>query len=261
MKKNMNMLQGLAIFSVSIIFLLFVATHIQTRFGLLGLGITEIGLLVIALIGCLFLKSGWKETFPLKMVQFKAFIGSVFIFISVFCFSIGLSETLLYVFPDMSEKNKILTDFFSEGGLVLFLTSSLLPGICEETLFRGTIQTTLRRTKNTVVVVIIMGILFGLFHLDIYRFLPTMVLGMGFTYIMDKTRNLLYPIFFHALNNLVGILPVLLRKPMVITTELSMNTIKLIGTLFVCFSVGLLFLCLGIRRMNDKNTAMSVDNC
>jgi len=258
-----NMLIGFATIICSIAFLLLVAAPAQIRLGLLGLGITEIGLLVIALLGCLLLKSGLKDTFPLKRPRFTEFRGSAYIYISVYFFTIGVSILLLFVFPGMQEVSNALIEFFSEGGVLLFVVVSLLPGICEEALFRGTIQSAFRSMKSTAAIVIIVGGLFGLFHLDIYRFLPTMILGMGFSYIMIKTGNLLYSIFLHALHNFFGIIPILwgnasdaatsLGDAADVMAESGMNTLTLTGIVIAFFSIGLLFLRLGVRRLNDKN--------
>jgi membrane protease YdiL (CAAX protease family) len=253
MEKHKNIIPGLAIFICAIAFLLFLAAPIQNQLGLLGLGITEIGLLAISLVGALLLKGNFKEIFPIKRLSFKAFRGSAYIYIGIYCFTIGVSNLLLYLFPGMGEVNSEIYKFLSEGGILLLITVSLLPGICEEALFRGTIQSSFGGLKSTVAVVCIIGVLFGLFHLDIYRFLPSMILGMGFTYIMLKTGNLLYSAFFHALNNLIPILPILLGSVSVGITAPEMSATMLTGIIIVFVSLGLLFLRLGIRRLNNKN--------
>ena len=45
------------------------------------------------------------------------------------------------------------------------------------------------------------GIIFGLFHGSVWRFLPTAVLGGVLTYIMLETENMFYPALFHFTNN------------------------------------------------------------
>jgi len=253
MEKHKNIIPGLAIFICAIAFLLFLAAPIQNQLGLLGLGITEIGLLAISLVGALLLKGNFKEIFPIKRLSFKAFRGSAYIFLGIYCFQLGVSNLLLYLFPFMGEINSEIHKFLSEGGLLLLVTVSLLPGICEEALFRGTIQSSFSSLKSTAAMVCIIGVLFGLFHLDIFRFLPAMILGMGFAYIVLKTGNLLYSAFFHALNNLIPILPILLGNTSVGVTAADINATMLAGIIIVFVSLGLLFLRLGIRRLNNKN--------
>jgi membrane protease YdiL (CAAX protease family) len=76
-----------------------------------------------------------------------------------------------------------------------------MPAICEEALHRGFILSSCYYLKNKWVIILCMGIIFGIFHLDVYRFLPTAVLGMAMTYIMIETKNILLPALLHFFNN------------------------------------------------------------
>jgi len=249
-EKDRNIIIGLAAFACAILFLIFAAAPIQQRLGLLGMGITEIGLLIIAIGGSLLLKGGWRDVFPFKKPRFDEIRGSIYIYIGVYCLTIGLSYALMYFFPRMIEVNNAVTEFFSEGGIMLFVTVSVLPGICEEMLFRGTIQSSFRRVKSTVATVLIVGALFGLFHLSVYRFVPTMILGAGLTYVMVQTGNLLYTMVLHAIHNLIGILPILLGRSPGGASALSTDPVVLVGWVLVFCSLAVLFLRPGVRRLN-----------
>jgi len=249
-EKDRGILIGLAVVACAIVFLIFAAAPIQYRLGLLGMGITEIGLLAIAIGGCMLLRGGWREVFPFKKPRFSEIRGSIYIYIGVFGFTIGITNVLMFFFPGMREVTNALAEFFSEGGILLFVTVSLLPGFCEEMLFRGTIQSAFRRVKSTAAIVLIVSALFALFHLDLYRFLPTMILGAGLTYIMVKTGNLLYTMVLHALHNLIAILPILLGRASDNTAALFLP--GMLGIFIIYCSVGALFLRLGIRRLNGK---------
>ena len=252
MIKNKNILIGIGIFVTAIIFLLFLAFPLQVNLGLLGLGLTQIGLLIIAIVGGIVLKNNWKETFPIKKPNFKEFRGSLYIYIGIYFFTIAVANIMMYLFPGMAEVNDALMDFFSEGGILLIITVSIMPGICEEALFRGAIRSAFGDIKKTAVIVCIVGVLFGLFHLDVYRFLITMILGMGLTYIMVKTGNILYPIFFHLIHNLISILPVLLGGASVAdSAEEGLSGLMLVGIVILFFAISLQFLWLGIRRLNN----------
>ncbi len=62
------------------------------------------------------------------------------------------------------------------GGLVL--CAAVLPGIVEEALFRGVILTGLRRHLSPAAAVLITALLFAALHLDPWRFLPQLTLGL-----------------------------------------------------------------------------------
>ena len=65
------------------------------------------------------------------------------------------------------------------------------------------------RIRKEWLVVLIMGIYFGLFHANPLRFLPTAILGAAMSYIMLETENMVYSSAFHMVNNL---LPMLLQE-------------------------------------------------
>ena len=92
--------------------------------------------------------------------------------------------------------------FSGERSLALDLfTLAISPAICEELLFRGVILRASRARMGIPAAVVLNGILFGVFHLSIYRFFPTMILGMVLAVIVIRTRSIIPAMIFHFLNN------------------------------------------------------------
>ncbi len=85
--------------------------------------------------------------------------------------------------------------------LVVLATFALLPAVCEEILFRGAIQGLLRRSLPPLALCLVVGLLFGVFHLSLSRILPTGILGALLAYAALRTRSLAVPMVMHALNN------------------------------------------------------------
>ena len=79
---------------------------------------------------------------------------------------------------------------------------------------RGVILHTMYSVRREWMVVLIMGIYFGLFHSDPLRFLPTAILGALMSYIMLETENMVYSSFFHFVNNFLPLLLSLLMTGM-----------------------------------------------
>lgn len=52
--------------------------------------------------------------------------------------------------------------------------------------------------------VLLSGLLFGLFHLNLYQFFYAFALGIIFAYIYIRTSKLIYPIILHAIINFMG---------------------------------------------------------
>jgi hypothetical protein len=83
--------------------------------------------------------------------------------------------------------------------LTLFC-AALLPGICEETLFRGLVQAMLGRL-GAVKAVLITSLLFALFHFNPWNFLPPLFLGVSFGILTLRTGSTVPAMIAHATNN------------------------------------------------------------
>lgn len=112
----------------------------------------------------------------------------------------------------MEERAAGLIDRFMEvdtvGGLLfnLFMIA-VIPAIGEEFLFRGVIQKILTRMSgNSHWGIWISAFLFSLLHMQFYGFVPRMLLGGLFGYMLVYSGSLWLPIASHFVNNALGVL-------------------------------------------------------
>ena len=73
--------------------------------------------------------------------------------------------------------------------------------MCEELLFRGAFFGLWRTKASPWVACVVTAAAFGLFHLSIFRFFPTAVLGMALGALSLRSRSVLPGMLAHALNN------------------------------------------------------------
>lgn len=86
--------------------------------------------------------------------------------------------------------------------MINFIMIALLPALGEELVFRGVLQKLFfKMFKNIHVAIIITSILFSAFHLQFFGFLPRMVLGLFFGYLLYWSGSLWLPITAHFVNN------------------------------------------------------------
>lgn len=79
---------------------------------------------------------------------------------------------------------------------------AIVPAICEEFIFRGSLQRVfLRLIKNPHVAIWLSAAVFSAIHFQFYGFLPRLLLGAGFGYIYYWTGSIWYTVFAHFLNN------------------------------------------------------------
>jgi membrane protease YdiL (CAAX protease family) len=84
--------------------------------------------------------------------------------------------------------------------VALFLMA-LTPAICEEALFRGPILRGLATRFSPAVAAIITGALFGLYHVDVWRLLPTALLGVVLSGIALASDSIVPSMLAHFTNN------------------------------------------------------------
>ena len=88
------------------------------------------------------------------------------------------------------------------GLLANVLVVGFLAGLSEEIFFRGGMLKMFSRSGNyTHVAVWAVAIIFSAIHMQFYGFVPRMLLGAWFGYLLWWTRSLWVPIIAHALNN------------------------------------------------------------
>jgi hypothetical protein len=83
---------------------------------------------------------------------------------------------------------------------------ALVPGICEELLFRGYAQRQFERAAGPVGGVLLSGLLFGAYHLRPSQLLPLVVLGVYLAYLTWRTGSLWSAVGVHVAHNGLAVL-------------------------------------------------------
>ena len=103
---------------------------------------------------------------------------------------------------------KAVTDSFLSGNtlpqmLGCILLMGVLTGLSEEMLFRGALQGTLLQSRNTHFSIWLAAFVFSVLHFQFFGFVPRLLLGAIFGYLLVWTGSLWVPIIAHTLNNSV----------------------------------------------------------
>ncbi len=88
--------------------------------------------------------------------------------------------------------------------VLLVFVVAVTPAICEEFFFRGYVQRTLERTIHGKSAWLV-GVIFGLFHLQPLGLISLALLGMIFGYFFYRSRSLLPSMVAHFTNNFIAI--------------------------------------------------------
>jgi sodium transport system permease protein len=198
--------QVLGFFLFEFLLLYYAGSLLQQRSLWSGLVWSEVGLVLLPTL--LFVRFGRFDavrTLRLRAPSLRAAVGAL-------CLALGglvVVTTALVIqnriMPVPTELTRILHELTlgrGAGGLAgTLLMVAVLPGICEETLFRGVILTGLRRRWRAAPAVVVTALLFGLFHMSVYRLVPAMLLGILLGYIAVRSGSLFPAILAHVASN------------------------------------------------------------
>lgn len=152
-----------------------------------------------------------REALALRPVRPAVWLAVVVGAPSTFVLGIGLANLVdMWVFPVPDRMIEAFGEYL--GGqelplwqMLVFLT--VLPGILEEIAFRGVLVYGLRKALRPVALCLVVGLIFGLFHVSLFRIVPTAYLGAILTAVVLLTGSIFPAMLWHALNNAAALVP------------------------------------------------------
>lgn len=174
-----------------------------------AVGITQIGLFLGAVVFLAwYVKLDLKETFSLRMPSFTHGFAAGLIAIGIVPFAATLNQYLYATFPPTEQMQRMMQ---AEEQLVsgipiwaIIVFFAFLPGICEEFAFRGLLLTGLRDRIGQWRTILVVGLIFGAFHMYVHKIPPIAVMGMLLAFVCIRTGSILPGILIHIANNALG---------------------------------------------------------
>ena len=152
----------------------------------------------------------------------------------------GLLDSWSYLlFPVLRELRggeSALLGIHTPAQLVLVVFAvSVTPAICEEALFRGWLQRTIRRKSSALVSILVTGFLFALFHMSPLSVVALAFVGTYLCYLFERCGTLFASMTAHCLYNLTIIVLVNtdLRLPWLVNGSGDIAPPALVGSLVV----------------------------
>jgi sodium transport system permease protein len=234
---------ALALFGVGCVLLFFLFVPLQHWRLEPGLLISEIGLLGVVWIYARGRGQPLARVLWLRAPAPSALAGAILIGASGWLVIGLVAEWILPAPKEVVEslRRAVAPPAGGRGLLATLFLMALTPAICEEALFRGPILRGMRARFSPLLAAIVTGLLFGVFHLDPWRLLPTALLGVALSGIALCSDSIVPAMAAHFVNN--ACLIVLARLGADDTTVLPTRTKLLFGT------VGALVCALGVRLL------------
>ncbi len=144
--------------------------------------------------------------FPIKKFKARDFFGSLFLVVGGIQFGLISVAVSGIIYPSALEGGDVqaISEFIGgdTGYIFTMFAMALVPAICEEAIHRGAIISNFRSIKKEWIIVLIMGLFFGIFHMSALRFINTAIMGACLSYIVVKKNNMLLSSLMHFILNL-----------------------------------------------------------
>lgn len=245
-KRKLRLWHGILALVLSAAVIFIVAPYLFAPLGIWGSMLGEWLLVVICIVVIWFARADVREVFPLKTPGVVNSIGVVMMWIGVMLLEMALLCVIAVFFPEQffGVQSGMQEQFLGIPLGLLTLAVAVTPAICEEVLFRGVFLNSLERGgwwNSRWISAVICGVIFGMFHGDWIRMIPTAIAGIVMSYLLLETGNLFYNCLFHFVNNLFSVLSVYFVQQIFsrIPQELNQGAELLESTEMPLFTVGL----------------------
>lgn len=215
-RKTLKVYHGIIMLILSAVCVFFVSPILGANLGLYGTLLNEILLLVLAVALTAVVRGDFKQVFPIHKPKLSAVFGTILLWIGSFLAIMIITMIIAYFFPEevIGVSQGLGMEFASLTFIISFVIVSISPAICEEAVFRGVVMHSFDNGKNKWIAIVVTGLIFGVFHGNIWRFVPTALLGIMLGYIVYETDNMIYGALFHAINNAMPLLNIFAMKSM-----------------------------------------------
>lgn len=187
--------------------LLVFGSMVQQRDLYTGVLITEYIFILIPNIIYLKIRGfSLREVLGLKPISIRQATQIIFIMIFAYPMAVFLNYIVLVMVNSMSQAMPIGVPIPTSlmEYIIGLLVIAVTPGICEEVMFRGTMQSAYSRIGEKKAI-LASALLFGMFHFNLLNLLGPFFLGIVLGIIRSKTGSLYGAILGHTVNNGIAI--------------------------------------------------------
>lgn len=269
-KSNLKPYQGVLFIIGMLAAYLGISWILPASFGFLGTFLVQLLFILAPVLYVFCLKRELQTVFPLRKPSWMGLMGTTVLWIGSFLVNLSLSGTLMYLFPEqgMNTGVNFMALMGDVPGLILILVVCVMPAIGEELTFRGVFLNSLSRLRRSWMGVLLVGIVFGAFHMDPIKLIPTALIGIFLCLMLQQSGNMVYNAFFHFLNNFVSVSLLLLVRKMTVLTpsyeklmeqaadSAQQNNLMITGMYWIFGSAGpfLIYLGFWMLKKATRNT-------
>lgn len=193
--------------SVVMLFILYLGTFAQVKFGFGGVIVTQSIILILPVCYAWYMKTDFVKLFSMHRPKISQVAGAFITWAGGFSLILLISMLLTPLFHESAiNVETAFTEFVKLPVLLLVFVIALMPAVGEELMFRGFIFGTLREKTKGIRAMLIVSALFGIYHMSLIKFFTTALLGFILVYVVSETKSIFCSMLMHFCNNLVSVI-------------------------------------------------------
>jgi sodium transport system permease protein len=191
--------------ATSFLLMFYVGQVLESWDSLSGTALSQLLVVLLpALLAIAFLRLPILPTLSLTKPSWQLLLGALLISPLTAIVAIGVSQLQSMILPVPEAYAKAFLEIVMPAGRslpVAVIVFAVFPAVCEEILFRGAVLGLLRKKLSLKALILVVGLLFGAFHLSSYRFLPTAILGIILSTLVAVGGSIFPAMVLHASHN------------------------------------------------------------
>ena len=256
---NPSMGDAYFVIFLDMLLLIYAGGMLQVKYGLFGVFLSQLVLVSIPVFMAIYTKRYKKDTFSLSIPdasgRLRAISGGLFTGVGAILIGQMAGVVMTGIFPDMGKALSDTIGSLLDGNkFFVWFVIALTPAICEELLFRGYLLSAAKERLGVLSSSVLIGVIFGIYHMDIIRFPSTAILGTASAYITIRTGSIYVGMFMHMLNNSLAVFAYLYPEwaekylGFLVSDDMSVGTVVILAAagIFLCF--------IGVMLLKPKKT-------
>ena len=167
--------------------------------------LTGLTMVAFAVVIPLLAKVRPTDALGLRGAPWPAFVAAPIGILALGPTSDAMRRLMVAIAPNLTFGNLEALDLVARSAPLYLIVPvmALIPGIAEETLFRGMFQ---RSIKNPRLALVLSAVLFAAYHMDPHHVFAVLPLGFFLAWLAHRTQSLWVPITAHVANNSAAVI-------------------------------------------------------
>ena len=238
---------------VLLLAIIYLGGVISMRDQFIGTVVIQLMIVAVPLALTWYMKSDVKKLFRLQKPEKKTIVGSILLYIGTYLVMFMLSIVLSKLLPNhLDELEMAFDEMMKQPFVLLVLVIAVMPAIGEELLFRGLVFGSMRHKYKVGWAIFLSALLFGAYHTNLVKLIPTGLLGACFAYIVYKSGSIFISMLLHFTNNFLSVIamkyPETMEKALPFMVKEDLSVIELI----IMLVFGIAFAAAGLFLINRK---------